>query len=301
MRIVTRPDFDGVVCAVIIYGTESITEPVKWVEPNDMQNNLVEIREGDIIANLPYDHRCSLWFDHHYTNRVSGVFQGAFELAPSAAGVVYDYYRKRGLSESRYRELIRETDRIDSADLSMEEVNCPEKNDYVLLSMTISNRGRSDEAYWNRLVTLLRHQEIQDVMDDGEVSRRCRKVMEENKRYRKVLREHTRMEQHVSITDLRSFEKAPNGNRFLSYALFPEAYVNVKIRYDDDDSNKIILSVGHSIFNRKCNVNVGLMLSGFNGGGHPGAGSCSFPADRAGEFIPRIIQTLLENDPSGQG
>ncbi len=299
MRIVTRPDFDGVVCAAIIQGTEQITEPVKWVEPNDMQNNRVEIREGDIIANLPYDHRCSLWFDHHYTNRVSDIFEGAFELAPSAAGVVYDYYRKRGLSDSRYRELIGETDKIDSADLSLDEVTCPEGNDYVLLSMTISNRGDSDEAYWNRLVDLLRHREIQDVMDDDEVRERCRKVTAENKAFRKVLKANTRMDGHVSITDLRSFEKAPNGNRFLSYALFPDSYVNVKIRYDDEDPNKVILSVGHSIFNRKCNVNVGLLLSGFNGGGHPGAGSCSFPSDRAGDYIPRIIDALLTNESNG--
>ena len=28
MRIVTRPDFDGVVCAALLYETEQITEPV---------------------------------------------------------------------------------------------------------------------------------------------------------------------------------------------------------------------------------------------------------------------------------
>jgi oligoribonuclease NrnB/cAMP/cGMP phosphodiesterase (DHH superfamily) len=65
MRIVTRPDFDGVVCAVLLYEAENVNVPVKWVEPNDMQKGIVDIHEGDIVANLPYDERCALWFDHH--------------------------------------------------------------------------------------------------------------------------------------------------------------------------------------------------------------------------------------------
>jgi len=93
MRIVTRPDFDGVVCAALLYEAEKITEPVKWVRPNDVQKGRVDIRKGDIMANLPYDERCSLWFDHHYSNRINRPFKGAFKLAPSAAGVIFEYYK----------------------------------------------------------------------------------------------------------------------------------------------------------------------------------------------------------------
>jgi len=38
------------------------------VEPKFMQDGQVEIRRGDVIANLPYDPNCTLWFDHHVTN-----------------------------------------------------------------------------------------------------------------------------------------------------------------------------------------------------------------------------------------
>ena len=135
MRIVTRPDLDGVVCAVLLKDAEKITEPVKWVQPNDIQKGLVDIRQGDIIANLPYDERCSLWFDHHYTNRITRPFKGAFELAPSAARVIFKYYKQR--LQRDYSELVNEADKIDSADLSMAEVLYPEKHPYLLLSMTI--------------------------------------------------------------------------------------------------------------------------------------------------------------------
>ena len=64
MRIVARPDFDGIVCAVLLYEALDINKPVLWVEPNAMQDGQVEIRKGDIIANLSYQKNCTLWFDH---------------------------------------------------------------------------------------------------------------------------------------------------------------------------------------------------------------------------------------------
>ena len=88
MRIVTRPDFDGVVCAVLLFNVETINEPVEWVEPSEIQKDRVEIRQGDIVANLPYNDKCSMWFDHHCTNEISRPFRGSFKIAPSAAGII---------------------------------------------------------------------------------------------------------------------------------------------------------------------------------------------------------------------
>ncbi len=294
MRIVTRPDFDGIVCAALLYDVENITEAVKWVEPSDMQRGLVEIRVGDIIANLPYVEKCSLWFDHHYTNKISKPFKGAFEIAPSAAGVIFKYYKDKFKHD--YIELIKEADKIDSANLSLDEVLYPEKYDYILLSMTISNRDESDEAYWNRLVDLIRRHKVSTIIEDTEVKERCKVVAEENKEYKEFLIKYTQVKDHVAITDFRSLGKTPNGNRFLAYSLFPESVVNVYIRYDNKDRNMIALSVGHSIFNRNCNVNAGLMLSRFEGGGHRGAASCRFYAGKADDYIPEIIEILLKNE-----
>ena len=294
MRIVTRPDFDGVVCAALLYEAEDIKEPVKWVEPNDVQKGLVDVHEGDIIANLPYDERCTLWFDHHYTNRTDKPFKGAFKIAPSAAGVIFEYYKDRFKYD--YGELIKKTDKIDSADLSLDEVLHPEKYAYVLLSMTVLGREEADEIYRNNLVNLLRKNEIDKVLDDPEVKERCQAVIEQNKKYKEILIENTKLREHVSITDFRSFDKTPTGNRFLVYSLFPESVVSVKIYYDNDDKEKVSVGVGHSIFNRNCNVNVGLMLSKFEGGGHRGAGSCTFNVSKAKDNIPKILDILLKNE-----
>ena len=93
MRIVTRPDFDGIVCAVLLYEALDIKEPVVWVEPNHVQKGLVNIQNEDIIANLPYNAGCALWFDHHFTNQIDTPFKGAFQIAPSAAGIIFQYYQ----------------------------------------------------------------------------------------------------------------------------------------------------------------------------------------------------------------
>jgi oligoribonuclease NrnB/cAMP/cGMP phosphodiesterase (DHH superfamily) len=294
MRIVTRPDFDGIVCAVLLHEAMDIREPVKWVEPNAVQRGMVEIRKGDIIANLPYDDRCSFWFDHHYTNRIYRSFKGVFRIAPSAAGIIFGHYKDKFKRD--YSELVTATDKIDAADLSLDEVLHPEKHGYIMLSMTVVNGGEPDEPYWNKLIDLLRKYDLQRVLDDREVKGRCRQVIEQNEKYAIYLKKNTRLDKHVSITDFRHLENIPAGNRFLVYSLFPDAVVNLRIRYEKNNKEMTAANIGHSIFNRRCNVNAGLLLADFGGGGHRGAASARFVSSKADTYIPQIIDALQKNE-----
>lgn len=293
MRIVTRPDFDGIVCAVLLYEALNITEPVKWVEPNEVQNGRVDIRDDDIIANLPFDKKCALWFDHHYTNRINTPFKGGFKIAPSAAGIIFEFYQDRFKKD--FSELVQAVDKIDSADLTLDEVLHPEKHNYVMLSMTVTSEDESNCAYWNKLVESLRKYDIQEVLKDPAVNQRCQFMFEQNEIFITYLNENTELIKHVSVTDFRPFTKSPSGNRFLVYSLFPDSYVNMRIRFEDKTRHRLVVSVGHSIFNPQCNVNVGLMLAEFEGGGHRGAGSTRFQASKAEAYIPKIIDILLKN------
>jgi oligoribonuclease NrnB/cAMP/cGMP phosphodiesterase (DHH superfamily) len=294
MRIVTRPDFDGIICAVLLYEALDVSAPVKWVEPNEVQKGLIHIQEGDIIANLPYDKRCSLWFDHHYTNQIAGPFKGAFKIAPSAAGIIYEYFRDR--FQRDYSELVLAADKIDSANLTLEEVLHPEDHPYVLVSLTVSNEDQPNEDYWNKLVVLFRKHTIRQILKDPDVKDHCQTVTKQNDRYVEFLKTHTVLNQHVAITDFRPFESAPSGNRFLVYSLFPESFVHVRIRYEDRTKQMVVVNVGHSIFNPRCKVNVGLMLFHFGGGGHRGAGSARFHVDQSEDYISRIIDSLVKNE-----
>jgi hypothetical protein len=292
MRVVTRPDFDGVVCAALLMDALHIEPPVLWVQPSDMQLGRVDVRAGDVVANLPYHDRCHLWFDHHYSNTPQHPVKGVFKIAPSAAGIIYDTYRHQ--LDRDYAELIQQTDRIDSADLTLDEILHPENYPYVLLSMTIMDRNPDESSYWEHVVRLLRSRRMDQIMDDPQVTRRCRRVVEANSAYEKALVAHTTMSGPVSVTDFRHLNPAPNGNRFLVYSLFPDCIVNVKIGFEDDHQASI--KVGHSILNRGCRVNVGKMLAAFGGGGHPGAGACRFDRDKAPGYLHRIIEILTSNE-----
>ena len=297
MRIVTRSDFDSVVCAVLLYDALDIQSPVQWVEPGDIQKKRVNVHAGDIVANLPYAENCSLWFDHHFSNQIDRGFEGAFRIAPSAAGIIFDYYRNTFHRD--YTELVQAADKIDAADLTQEEVLYPERFPYILLSMTISSQNREDEPYWNHLVDLLKKRPLADVMEDATVKTRCQKVIQENIAYRTHLKNHTRCHEYVAVTDFRSLMPPPVGNRFLVYSLFPECSVQVKIRLDTNQSDRVMISIGHSIFNRTCHVNIGEMLTGFEGGGHRAAGACRFHVDKADRYIPQILDILIKNsEPS---
>lgn len=297
MRIVTRPDFDGIVCAALILEAENVSPPVKWVSPGDMQKGNIDIRHGDIIANLPYHSNCSLWFDHHFSNRVRYKTRGLFEIAPSAAGLVFKYYREK--LQKDFTKLVAETDKIDSANLSLNEILTPEKYPFVLLSMTIRDHIPSDEPYWNKVLDLLRKEDIETILSDTEVRKRSKTVIHENASYKTLLEKHTHILDNVAVSDFRELDSIPYGNRFLVYSMFPETIVSVKIGFENPRKEKVIVKVGHSILNKRCLINVGQMLSYFEGGGHKGAGSCSFPVEKTDKYLPKIIDILRENEPEG--
>jgi hypothetical protein len=293
MRIVTRPDFDGVVCAALIADALEIEHPVYWVEPYELSQGSAVIQPGDILANLPYHPDCDVWFDHHSTNRIERPFTGLFREAPSAARNVFDYFE--GRFKRDYRELVYWADRIDSADFTLDEVLHPENYDYVLLSMTVSSETGREEGYWEQLVRLLRAKDIASIMAHPEVKDRCRRVVRQNSEYADWLKQYTRIEGQVAITDFRALDHPPSGNRFLSYSLFPEAVVSVRIRYEGDQKQTVVVNIGHSIFNPNCNVHVGRLLADFGGGGHCGAASARFPADKASSYLPQIMNALVKN------
>jgi hypothetical protein len=230
-------------------------------------------------------------------NRIDKSFDGVFKLAPSAARLVFDYYKNKDRFNRDYTRLIEAADKIDSADLSWDEVLYPEKYPHTAISTTISSHNRADEPYWNRLVDLLKTYEIEDVLEDPQVKIRINKIIETNKTYHELLKEHTAVYDHVTVTDFRVLDKNPEGNRFRVFSLFPETTVNVRVRVDNNDREKVRISIGHSIFNRKCRVNAGLLCSRFGGGGHRGAGAFTVPKDRVDNTMNIILDILAKNQP----
>jgi hypothetical protein len=315
MRLVTRADFDGLVCGALLTKFEPI-DAYLFVEPKFMQDGLVKIRTGDIIANLPFHPNCTLWFDHHVTNTTPDfakpivLGKGGFRLAPSAARVVYEYYKELSdkqqpvgeekttqeiiefLDSERIRYLLHETDRIDAGKLEPEDVLDPQG--YVLISMTTDGRNAGDEAYWLKIIELLRDASLEEILRDPEVSRRCQQIRDEQEQLRQLLLARTVMKGNVIFVDLRGIQEIPDGNRFLIFTLFPQGNIQVKVADDKQRENTTSISVGYNIFNTTSNVNVGELLSHHGGGGHKVVGSCRVPNDQAEMAIREIVAAVTD-------
>ena len=316
MRLVTRADFDGLVCGALVTKFEKIDDYL-YVEPKFMQDGLVDIRQGDIITNLPYHPNCTLWFDHHITNTTPNFPQpivlgkGGFRLAPSAARVVCEYYTELGnrqqatgkskpeeilsfLNTERMKHLLHEADRIDAGKLEMNDVLDPQG--YVLISMTTDGRNAGDEPYWLKIINLLRDKTLEDTLADGDVKRRCQQIRDEQEKLRKLLLERADLRGNVIYVDLRGIKNIPDGNRFLIFTLFPKGNIQVKVTHDSQRENTTAISVGYNIFNPTSNVNVGELLKNYGGGGHRVVGSSRVPNDKAEQAIKEILEAVTEKE-----
>jgi hypothetical protein len=317
MRLVTRADFDGLVCGALVTKFEKVDDYL-FVEPKFLQDGLVDIRNGDIITNLPYHPNCTLWFDHHITNTTPDFTQpillgkGGFRLAPSAARVVHEYYSEVGLRREaignskisaeeilsflgteRMKLLMQETDRIDAGKLEQEDVLNPQG--YVLISMTTDGRNLGDDPYWLKIIGLLRDASLKETLADADVAQRCQRIRDEQDKLRTILLARAEQKKNVIYVDLRGVEEIPDGNRFLIFTLFPRGNIQVKVTHDSQRENTTAISVGYNIFNPTSNVNVGELLKNYGGGGHKVVGSSRVPNDKAEQAIKEILAAVTEN------
>ena len=290
MRLITRGDLDGLACAVIITSHEKISE-ILLIHPQDVTDRLVEVTGDDIVANLPYHPDCALWFDHHLmtssNRRPDGEFRGRYGQAPSAAQLTWEYYGE----DARFASLVEETNRLDSAQLTEDDVMRPEG--YILLGYTIDGRTGlgAFEVYFRQCVEWVKTLPIEEVLRKPMVSERVKRMREEDRNFRKALVESSRLLGNVVFTDFRGELLLPIGNRFLVYTLFPDANVSLRVHWGPE-RQFVVVAVAHSIFNRTCNTNAGELLARYGGGGHRGAASAPIPTEEAEEKIAELLAAL---------
>jgi len=296
MRLVTRGDLDGLTCSVLITSVEQI-ESIELVHPQALTDGTFEVREGDVLANLPYHPRCTLWFDHHElvdaNPRPAEAFQGRHGLAPSTARLVHDYYAERRGPRvfERYGELLEGTDRLDSANLTRQDVLSPQR--VLLLGFTIDSRTGlgSFRDYFLFLGMALRSMPLDAVLKTPQVVERVERMRAEDEKFRATLLACSHVEANVVVTDFRGLSEIPVGNRFLVYTLFPEATVSVRLQWGPR-REVVMATVGHNIFERSSWSDIGHTMSLFGGGGHRGAGSCPLPPDDGDATLRRLLADL---------
>jgi hypothetical protein len=304
MRLITRADFDGLVCAVLLKEVEDI-DSIEFAHPKDVQDSKIEITSNDILADLPFDPRCGMWFDHHSSEKdrvdPSIPFKGAIEIAPSASRVVFNYYKDKTDKFDKYREMVRVVDISDTAQLTIEDMINP--TGWILLSYVMDPRtglGRyrdfdiSNRNLMMKLIELMRTKPVDEILQDPDIKPRVDRYHQDEKQFAKIMRQITRQDENVIITDLRGFKEIPVGNRFLIYIFFPDANISVRI-FDGKKGENVVIAVGHSIVNRTSNTDVGALMLKYGGGGHKGAGACQLPIADADEKIREMVEQMKKD------
>ncbi|MDR0644496.1 MAG: exopolyphosphatase [Treponema sp.] len=302
MRLLTRSDFDGLACGAILEYLGFVDE-WKFVHPKDIQDGLVTATDNDILANIPYIKGCSLWFDHHSseTERLGRkvYFEGVSRKAPSCARVVYDFYggdAKLG----RFRRMIEYVDKVDSGDLTVDEILDPKG--WILLGFIMDPRtglGRfrnftiSNYELMEKLARACMDMKIDAILALPDVKERLDVYFEHSVSYREMLKQYSSIEGNVIVADLRNVDPIYAGNRFIIYTLFPEQNISMWV-IDGKEKANAVITVGYSIINRTATVDVGSLLLKYGGGGHHQVGTCQVVYEDCNKAMREIIDKCKE-------
>ncbi len=301
-RLVTRSDFDGLVCAVLLKELDLIND-IKFVHPKDMQDGKIEITATDITTNLPYVAGAYLVFDHHVSEslRNGGDRPANYILepnAPSAARVVYNHFGGAKAFQNISKEMMDAVDKSDSAQFSREEILFPKE--WVLLNYIMDARtglGRfkdfkvSNYELMMLLIDYCKNHSITEILEMPDVKERVDLYFEHQRNSLLQLEKCASVKKNVIVLDLRYEETIYAGNRFMIYALYPECNVSIHMMWGLQKQN-IVFAVGGSIVNRSLTLNIGELMLQYSGGGHAKAGTCQVPADQAKTVLTELIQQL---------
>ena len=308
-RLVTRSDFDGLVCAMLLKQV-GLIDDIAFVHPKDVQDGVVPITERDITTNLPYRAEAHLVFDHHASELIRTGGQHANYVmdadAPSAARVVYDHLGGAATFPNISDELMRAVDQADSADYSISEIL--EADRWALLNFLMDPRtglGRfhhfriSNYELMMQLIDFCLAHPVEEVLELPDVAERVGLYREQSELFRAQVERCTTMVGEVAVLDLREEETIHAGNRFMIYALFPGATVSVHVIWGRQKQNTV-LAVGKSILNRLSQVDIGALMLGYGGGGHRNAGTCQVPHQDAERSLAEIVAALNPAPVSAQ-
>ena len=303
MRLVTRSDFDGLACAMMLKEL-NIIEDIKFVHPKDVQDGKIELSKNDITTNLPFDPRVGLAFDHHESevDRLKATETGTKLIidpkARSAARVLYDYYGGKEKFKRISEDLLAAVDKGDSADFTIDEILNPKG--WVLLHYLMDPRtglGRfrnfriSNYDLMMKLITYCMDHTIDEILELPDVKERVDLYFEQTEQFTAQLRRVAKVEGKVVVLDLREEEIIHAGNRFMIYALYPETQISIHVTWGFQKQNTAVM-IGKSIVNKASDADIGAICLKYGGGGHRNAGTCQLDNDKVDAQLPDIIAAL---------
>nr|WP_315482205.1 exopolyphosphatase [uncultured Undibacterium sp.] len=300
-RLITRSDFDGLVCAVLLKHLALIDE-IKFVHPKDMQDGKVEVNDRDITTNLPFVPGVHLAFDHHFSETLRNPGERTNHVihpeAPSAARVVYDHYGGAKVFPADWDDMMAAVDKGDAAQFNREEVLNPEKWDLLNFLMDArTGLGRFREfriSNYNLMMDLIdycRNHRIEEIMELPDVKERVEIYQEHAAKCKEQISRCAKVFRNLVVLDLRNEETIFAGNRFVIYAMYPEINISIHVLWGLKQQNTVF-ATGKSILNRTSKTNIGALMLEYGGGGHENAGTCQVENDQAEAVLAQLISRI---------
>ena len=300
-RLVTRSDFDGLVCAVLLNELDLIDD-IKFVHPKDMQDGKIEIGARDITTNLPYVPGAHIAFDHHLSETLRNTGERKNHIidpkAPSAARVVYDYYGGKQAFPNITDDMMEAVDKADSAQYSRDEILNP--TGWVLLNYLMDARtglGRfrefriSNYTLMMDLIKYCRNHGIDDILTLPDVRERVDLYNDHAEKAKVQIMRCSTVHNNLVVLDLRNEETIYATNRFMIYALFPQTNISIHVLWGLQQQNTVF-ATGKSILDRSSKTNVGELMLQYGGGGHHAAGTCQVANDQAAATLQALITKI---------
>ena len=300
-RLVTRSDFDGLVCAALLKELDMLDD-IKFVHPKDMQDGKVEITDRDITTNLPYVASAHLSFDHHASEaeRVENGKPNHVILpdADSAARVVYDYFGGADRFPRISHEMMDAVDKADAAKFSQDEILDPQG--WILLSFLMDPRtglGRfrdfriSNYQLMMQLIDDCMTLSIDQILETPDVKERVDLYRGHAQPALRQLQACSQVQDNLVILDLRDEPVIHPTNRFTVYAMYPDTNISMHVLWGLKQQNTVF-ATGKSIVNRTSRTNVGRLMLEYGGGGHEAAGTCQIANDEAPRVRDELVQRI---------
>ena len=300
-RLITRSDFDGLVCAVLLNEMNLIDE-IKFVHPKDMQDGRIDVGERDITTNLPYVSGAHLAFDHHSSEALRNTGKRRNHIieveAPSAARVVYNHYGAKAAFPRITDEMMLAVDKADSAQFSRQDILEP--SGWVLLNYLMDARtglGRfrnfriSNYALMMDLIEYCRDHTIEEILALPDVQERVSVYFDHAQRAKEQILRCAKVHRNLVVLDLRQEETIWATNRFMVYALFEQANISIHVMWGVHQQNTV-LATGKSILDRSSKTNVGELMLAYGGGGHQAAGTCQVANEQADATLRKLIKRI---------
>ena len=299
-RLVTRSDFDGLVCAALLKHLNLIDD-ILFVHPKDMQDGKVAITSNDITTNLPYVPGCYLAFDHHLSETIRNQPASNHLIdagAPSAARVVWQHYGGADAFPREWDEMMAAVDKADAAQFSRDDILDPQG--WELLSFIMDARtglGRfrdfriSNYQLMMQLIDFCQSHGIAEILELPDVEERVALYLEHQREAKAQIQRCATVHGNLVVLDLRNEETIYAVNRFVIYALYPQCNISIHVMWGMKQQNTVF-AIGKSIFDRSSQTNVGELCLTYKGGGHANAGTCQVANEEAETSLLKVIAAI---------